>query len=112
DHLEGGVGLAAVLGANAEEDEVAATELDVDDGGPIGDVLFAEQPAGSQDLGCRVLGDHTHLRIADIGAPKDRSGFEPESFTWTHAERQRVSRLDLCVEQGAGSIEATVADVA
>ena len=86
DHFEGGVGLAAVLGADSEEDEVASAELDIDDGGTVGDVLFAEQPAGGEDLGRRVFGDYAHLRIADVRAAEDGAGLEPESLAGTQTE--------------------------
>ena len=59
------MGLAAVLGGEAEEDDAAVAEGDVDDGGLAFEVLGAEQPAALQEVGRGVsAGDGGGLALA------------------------------------------------
>src|SRR4051794_33198498 len=50
DHREGGVGLAAVLRAKAEEDDAAFAVGHGDGGGFAGQLVLARDPAGEEDV--------------------------------------------------------------
>ena len=64
--LEGAVGLAAMLHAEAEQDDPPLLDLGLDDGRLSGDHLGAHQPAALQEI-VRRIARHRGHRVRRLG---------------------------------------------
>ena len=106
------LGLAPVLGREAEQDDLTLADFDPDDGPLALDLLGAEQPAALQRVALREAGEERDRRVrpSPVGSPRRRASGRtrprPRPASRPSAIGRPISNFgDVAPEDRAGGVE-------